>query len=215
MARIAQQSLENSALITLYREYAAIEKDRETSQFSESVWAQENPEKQTRFEALPELMRKALIDLPMRVTYAGESKANDWHCDRWNVDLINGRTEETTEYKTGLGLRKLSATGKHEIARIQRCDYMGNQRKLSEIAYVKQSQSKPVKPENADILYCLLMDAEANGMSFNEWCDTFGYDNDSIKAEAIYRQCCEADLILKRWVNPEVLKAIEVATQEM
>lgn len=182
MAHIVQQSLKNSALITLYREYVTIEKDRETSQFSEGVWSEENPEKQTRFYALPELMRKALADLPIRVTYAGESKANGWHCDRWNVDLINGRTEETTEYKTGLGLRKLT---------------------------------KPVKPENADILYCILGNAKANQMSFNEWCDAFGYDNDSIKAESIYRQCCEADLMLKRWVNPEVLKAIEVATQEM
>lgn len=214
MARIAQQSLENSALITLYREYAAIEKDRETSQFSESVWAEENPEKQTRFDALPELMRKALVDLPMRVTYAGESKANDWHCDRWNVDFINGRMEETTEYKTGLGLRKLSKTDEVRYRNLCR-EYRNSRTYPLVTAEFKRNYAKPVKPENADILHCLLGDAQANQMSFYEWCDTFGYDNDSIKAESIYRQCCETDLILKRWVNPEVLKAIEVATQEM
>lgn len=214
MANTAQQSLENLALISLYREYVAIEKNQNTSQFNAADWAINYPEKQTRFEALPQLMREALEALPMRVTYAGESKANNWHCDRWNVNLINGCTEETTEYKTGIGLRELSATDKVRYRMLCR-EYKNALTFNSVTAEFKRKYAKPVKPKNADVLYCLLLDAEANSQSFNDWCDNYGYDNDSIKAESTYRACCETALMLNRWVNKEVLQAIRVSTQDM
>lgn len=56
----------------------------------------------------------------------------------------------------------------------------------------------PKKPTLDDVLYCLVSDAEAGEMSFDEWCDNFGYDNDSRKALAMYLQCQENAKKIKR-----------------
>lgn len=48
--------------------------------------------------------------------------------------------------------------------------------------------SKPKKPLKKDVLFSLMMD-DVSEMSFNDFCDEFGYDNDSIKALKIYEGC--------------------------
>lgn len=68
----------------------------------------------------------------------------------------------TTDYFTGIGHRK------------QKNKYM---------------PPKPVTPTAASVLYCLFSDAEACEMSYQDWCDNFGYDSDSIKALNTYRAC--------------------------
>lgn len=47
---------------------------------------------------------------------------------------------------------------------------------------------KPKKPTKKDVLYSIIMDDVSN-MNFNNFCDEFGYDNDSIKALKIYEEC--------------------------
>lgn len=47
------------------------------------------------------------------------------------------------------------------------------------------------KPELDSLLYCLFLDSDAINYSFNDWCDSLGYDNDSIKAKKIYDDCIE------------------------
>lgn len=47
---------------------------------------------------------------------------------------------------------------------------------------------KPKKPTIKDVLYSLMMDDISN-MNFNDFCNEFGYDNDSIKALEIYKTC--------------------------
>jgi len=53
-------------------------------------------------------------------------------------------------------------------------------------------------PSIVDVLYCLSIDTQAFDFDFEEWCDTFGYDSDSIKAKNIYDDCIENGLKLKR-----------------
>jgi hypothetical protein len=45
------------------------------------------------------------------------------------------------------------------------------------------------EPTSYDMLYCLLSDASANDMSFEDFCGEFGYDLDSRKAEETYKAC--------------------------
>jgi len=53
----------------------------------------------------------------------------------------------------------------------------------------KQGTGIKEPPKNADILYCLLSDLELSQYdSFNDFCELFAYDNDSIKALKIYKQ---------------------------
>lgn len=74
----------------------------------------------------------------------------------------------TFEYRTGMGLR---AKTKRYIVNGQ------------------WAETKPVKPTIKDLLNSTLRDFQ--GETFDEWCDTFGYSNDSIKALDIYRKCQE------------------------
>lgn len=48
--------------------------------------------------------------------------------------------------------------------------------------------NKPKKPTKKDILYSLIM-SDVRGMNFDDFCNEFGYDNDSIKALKIYEAC--------------------------
>lgn len=47
---------------------------------------------------------------------------------------------------------------------------------------------KPKKPTKKDVLHSIIMDDVSN-MNFNNFCNEFGYDNDSIKASKIYEEC--------------------------
>lgn len=47
---------------------------------------------------------------------------------------------------------------------------------------------KPKKPSKKNVLFSIMMD-DVSGMSFNDFCSEFGYDNDSIKALKIYEDC--------------------------
>lgn len=49
---------------------------------------------------------------------------------------------------------------------------------------------RPKKPTKKDILYSMIMDDVSN-MNFDDFCNEFGYDNDSIKASKIYKGCQE------------------------
>lgn len=110
------------------------------------------------------------------VRYVGETaRDNDWQCDAWRVSFAAGKSRFETDYFTGLGHRKVP----------------GNRplKKNWEIGYVAP---KPVSPCAADVLNSLILDSSAADMSFNDWCDDYGFDNDSISAFNTYQLCCKA-----------------------
>lgn len=45
------------------------------------------------------------------------------------------------------------------------------------------------KPGLEEVMYALLLDARAVEYSFEDWAAEYGYDSDSRKAEALYREC--------------------------
>jgi len=54
--------------------------------------------------------------------------------------------------------------------------------------YQGSAHTKP--PTVADVLYCILSDASARHHgSFEDWAQEYGFDEDSRKAEQIYRRC--------------------------
>lgn len=44
-------------------------------------------------------------------------------------------------------------------------------------------------PDLADVVYSFISDAECGDMNFDEFCDNFGYDEDSIRAKKIHEAC--------------------------
>jgi len=72
-----------------------------------------------------------------------------------------------------------------------------------------------VKPKHSDILYCLAMDADVeNQGSFEEWASNYGYDEDSRKAEKIYRACKEQTDDLKRVLGAELFDKLLECTED-
>lgn len=130
--------------------------------------------------------------LPVQITYVGEAvRDNNWKCDQWRVSMANKAGYWSTDYFTGLGFRK--ATSKHPGF----------------------NQPKPVKPKIADVLYSLFMDANAANLNFSDWCDEYGYSDDSIKALNTYKQCLEIATALRKYFSPEQRAAIQSIIEEM
>ncbi len=63
----------------------------------------------------------------------------------------------------------------------------GKRRELTTPFWTGSGLSK--EPTAADVLACLVEDAQSAEESFDGWCATFGYDSDSRKAEGIYQEC--------------------------
>lgn len=59
------------------------------------------------------------------------------------------------------------------------------------------------KPTESDVLECLQSDCEAGRMSFTEFCDTFGYSDDSLSALDMYRACMSTANKLRGYKFPE------------
>lgn len=50
------------------------------------------------------------------------------------------------------------------------------------------SWGRPKKPQIKDVLYSMIVD-DVNDIDFYDFCNEFGYDNDSTKALEIYKAC--------------------------
>ena len=64
-------------------------------------------------------------------------------------------------------------------------------------------------------LYSLLLDADSIDYTFNEFCDNFGYNHDSMKANKIYKACIKTSKQLNRLFNADELKQLRLHTENM
>lgn len=64
----------------------------------------------------------------------------------------------------------------------------------------KYYEKHPIEPKTDDILYCIYSDITSyeNAQDFEDWACEFGYDTDSRKAEAIYKEIEKEILALGR-----------------
>lgn len=113
----------------------------------------------------------------------GQTRREDWDCDAWKVTFRKDGKDITQDYYTGLGHRQSADKMPPDIARL-------GPRILARVEWERR-YIKPVTPTAASVLHCLLLDSQAAHESFNDWCDNFGYDNDSMKAFQTYQACCE------------------------
>lgn len=103
-------------------------------------------------------------------TYKGREKnADSWEHDAWTVTLTyQGRKYHGISYRMGTGHSKPYPP---------------------EYEPMKRSFWKATPPTAATVIDSLLMDVADLDQTFEEWTASLGYDTDSRKAEAIYREC--------------------------
>lgn len=64
-------------------------------------------------------------------------------------------------------------------------------------------------PSVADLIYCLLLDADAiDYPTYEDWADTFGFDHDSRKGLALYHECLTTGLKLRSGLGESLLKEL-------
>lgn len=80
--------------------------------------------------------------------------------------------------------------------------------------YDKTHKNMAVAPTPASVLYCLISDSEANEYSFNDWCDNFGYNNDSIEAFNTYQACCKIGKDLLRVFTRTQIESLREILQD-
>ena len=72
---------------------------------------------------------------------------------------------------------------------------------------------KPTPPTAASVLHSLIADSTAARMSFNDWCDDYGFDTDSRKAMKTYIECQETDTNLRKVFTRAQLAALADTVQ--
>ena len=150
-----------------------------------------------------------LASLPITIHYAGQTEhEGNWKCDEWRVRITNPSQSRdwTTRYYTGLGLR----------SPIPALALAFNPPRKGTLAYgALEKLRKPQLPKIADVLHALFIDADAADYNFNEWCDNYGYSNDSIKAMNTYKECLDTAANLRSFFTKEQRDAIYMAVQDM
>lgn len=129
---------------------------------------------------------KLVQDITAKAFFRKDGDDSRENSHRWSV-TVNG---QQFDYYTGCA---------HRTPRYGRSPrlYGQNFRRLWE-AQEWINRSRPTKPSLDDVLYSLLIDAEAHDQSFEDWCSNFGYDTDSRKALATYMACQETATKLRR-----------------
>lgn len=130
----------------------------------------------------------AFETLPIKIDYVAETERDGWKCDQWRVTLSSKAGAHSFDYFTGLGLRSKPRAS--------------------------WGTPKPKKPKVADVLHSLILDASAVDENFDDWCDTFGYSSDSIKALNIYKACLDNARALRKHLPPDVLRQARELLQD-
>lgn len=124
--------------------------------------------------AVSNLLKKWNIEYS--VEYLGERNKRNWKHDLWNVIFKSYQAQENFEYSTGLGNRIGNRILKIDISKF----------------------AKPCPPRASETFKILILEARAESMDFNSWCEEFGYDNDSIKDQGIFYNCQLIGIKLRR-----------------
>lgn len=140
--------------------------------------------------------------------------------DRWKVKFSrDGGSVQEFDFYTGLGLRE-DATAKEKKQAAWGYQGLTENDKKGLTSYGRryladvEKLRKPVSPTAAGVLYCLIHDAEAAHTTFRNWCDEFGYDDDSIKARATYDACQETSDKLQKVFNWGQIEQLSEAVQD-
>ena len=130
---------------------------------------------------------------------------DEWKHDLWQVTFRKGTSEFKTEFKTGIGHRKLRDGAMPWAIKASK----------NSVAYAEWEKVNvvPVSPSETDVLYCLIADSEASSMSFNDWCSSLGYNNDSISAFNTYRDYCEIGNKLISLFGQKVINELRIALE--
>lgn len=131
------------------------------------------------------------------------------------IGLVNNQFEyqvtingHTFAFHTGIGWNSKKKLGESykRLSPEESKQVLSEECRYNHILRTQNIDSMPLwrrEPSESDVLECLKSDCEAGQMAFDEFCDSFGYSNDSLKALDIYRACAETAQKLRGFKFPE------------
>lgn len=184
--------------------------------------------KQETDERTPEQTRQAVTDLlkdndvKMDVVFIPWSKSRNksekMPSLNWRITIIcKGRFVLTTDYSAGYGhspsykqfykklnCLKLSVDEYNSIKK--ECETGKTSARFGTV--------KPILPDIVDVIYSLLMDAQAiDCQDFEMWAGDMGYDTDSRKAEGIYKECVKIGMAMRACLGDELIEKLRELLQ--
>ena len=143
------------------------------------------------------------------VNHLGLFLSDDWHIHDKYIVIIEG---QDFEYSAGIGHREAKSTFRLDKEAFQKIkNKTPKKEKANLLLYIDElkSCSKPKKLNIDDVLYSLILDAQSGTESFEDFCDNFGYNEDSIKHNEIYKSCQKNGKKVKTFIK-DLEKASEL-----
>jgi len=144
----------------------------------------------------------------------------------WRVTLLrDGREVLTTDYGAGAGhcpaygaravsVDRLRRVSRNEAIRAE-CENGFEATGLQSSGVALVNRKMPILPSPTDVVYSLVSDSSVlDSGRFEEWASELGYDEDSRKAEKIYRDCLDLALKLRAGLGESVLSELRTAFQD-
>lgn len=139
----------------------------------------------------------------------------------WKVTLyVGGKEVMRTDYGAGIASCPSYKQGFMTLAReaviVKECEtgLPCSYQDARNEAIVNRS-GKPVLPDDLDVIACLVRDCDVfNYACFEDWAEALGFEPDSRKAEAIYRERLKNALALRCAVGSDALHKFEEACRE-
>lgn len=142
----------------------------------------------------------------------------------WKVTIArNGREVLTTDYGAGIGHCPAYNNSKAfgcglSVYKAEAIEYETEHGKIARSAYGGggiRPTNDAIKPDPIDVVWSLIQDASVlDAGGFESWAGDLGYDTDSRKAEAIYRECLDLALKLRAALGDEGLRQLQEAGQD-
>ena len=155
-----------------------------------------------------EQVTSALTKAGINFTVTGKGtglKRDNWECDGWMLELSHKNDTEYFDYFTGIG---------HRTPMPKPMDNGPMPRRGTLMYEQLEKQRKPVTPEICGIIYSLIMDSDAICESFDNWCNNFGYDSDSLKAFNIYQACTDNAKKMRKIIDNATLELLREALED-
>lgn len=123
------------------------------------------------------------------------------------------RTLLTTDYSAGIGHCPSYKQGRLSV---DEAEAITRETETGKPARIYRTAGGPkILPDTLDVIHSLVSDADVlNYSTFEDWASDTGYDTDSRKAEAIYRECLKLALALRNGLGDEGLKRLQDAAQD-
>jgi len=141
-------------------------------------------------------------------------------CINWRCTVsLNGRELWAGDYAQGIGhvSKPVAAWIRREcgpsncIAGHGAYAELCEKQKINRFGFPAKAITAPLL---RDVFYSILQDGEAYAMSFEEWAAEYGFDTDSRKAEATYRECAAIGRALNAELSAEALDRLRELFQD-